>query len=76
LAAAVVIAVIGSVGFASAAFAGGGSREFDAELRGKKEVPGPGDPDGRGRAEVTVKPKAGKVCFELRSAPGRVDDQQ
>jgi hypothetical protein len=64
LAAAVVIAVLGSIGFASAAFAGGG-RDFDARLRGDKEVPGPGDPDGRGKAEVNIKAKAGKVCFKL-----------
>jgi hypothetical protein len=63
--AAVVIAVIGSVGFASAAFAGGGGRHFEANLRGDKEAPGPGDPDGRGHADVKIKAKAGKVCFDV-----------
>jgi hypothetical protein len=37
-----------------------------ANLDGAQEVPGPGDPDGRGKALVKVKPHKGKVCFELR----------
>jgi hypothetical protein len=65
LAAAVVVAVIAaSVPFASAAFAGGG-RHFDASLRGDREVPGPGDPDGRGHADVKVHVKSGRVCFKV-----------
>ena len=34
-----------------------------ASLRGAKEVPGPGDPDGRGRAFVRL--AGGKACFVL-----------
>ena len=34
-----------------------------ANLRGEKEVPGPGDPDGSGHAVVKVYPA--RVCFEL-----------
>ena len=36
---------------------------LEASLTGEKEVPGPGDPDGRGEAEVKV--YKAKVCYEL-----------
>jgi hypothetical protein len=38
---------------------------LQAKLRGAEEVPGPGDPDGRGKAHVRVLPRFGAVCFEL-----------
>jgi hypothetical protein len=36
---------------------------LEASLTGEKEVPGPGDPNGRGEAEVKVHKE--KVCYEL-----------
>ena len=36
---------------------------LEASLTGEKEVPGPGDPNGRGEADVTVYKE--KVCYEL-----------
>ena len=36
---------------------------LQASLAGEKEVPGPGDPNGRGEAEVKV--YKAKVCYEL-----------
>lgn len=42
----------------------GDNRDLSAKLTGRAEVPGPGDPDGKGRAEVTL--GKGEVCFELR----------
>ena len=36
---------------------------LEASLTGEKEVPGPGDPNGRGQAEVKV--HKAKVCYEL-----------
>jgi CHRD domain len=36
---------------------------LEAELTGEQEVPGPGDPNGRGEAEVKV--FQAKVCYEL-----------
>ena len=36
---------------------------LEASLSGEKEVPGPGDPNGRGDADVTV--YKAKVCYEL-----------
>jgi hypothetical protein len=34
-------------------------------LNGIQEVPGPGDPDGNGTAEVRVNPRSGEVCWDL-----------
>ena len=39
--------------------------QLSAKLKGNEEVPGPGDPNGRGEAAVTVKRKKRKVCFAL-----------
>ena len=36
---------------------------LEASLTGEKEVPGPGDPNGRGEADVEV--HKAKVCYEL-----------
>jgi hypothetical protein len=36
---------------------------LEASLRGEKEVPGPGDPNGRGEADVKI--YKAKVCYEL-----------
>ena len=42
-----------------------GGRRLTATLTGPVEVPGPGDPDGRGRAVITLNQGQGEVCFEL-----------
>jgi len=39
---------------------------LSADLSGAELVPGPGDPDGRGRARVQVLPGYRAVCFTLR----------
>ena len=39
-----------------------------ASLSGAQEVPGPGDPDGRGTAEVTVVDRTDNLCYELEVA--------
>jgi hypothetical protein len=36
-----------------------------ANLTGAREVPGPGDPDGRGNAVVKLLPRFDAVCFHL-----------
>ncbi len=36
-----------------------------ARLTGAKEVPGPGDPDGRGLSTVIVHPAQGRLCFTI-----------
>jgi CHRD domain len=55
------LAVLGLPGVA-----GAGQRVtvLSANLRGAKEVPGPGDPDGRGRAVIRL--SGDQVCFALR----------
>lgn len=40
--------------------------KYTATMSGSAEVPGPGDPDGSGTAEVTVDESQGKVCYELK----------
>lgn len=37
----------------------------NAYLTGAKEVPGPGDPNGTGRARIRLYPAKGKVCFRV-----------
>lgn len=37
-----------------------------ARLSGGAEVPGPGDPDGKGRAIARLIPGKGKVCYTVR----------
>ena len=49
---------------APGAAASGKATVLTASLSGAREVPGPGDPDGRGRA--VVKLAGGKACFVLR----------
>jgi hypothetical protein len=34
-----------------------------SDMSGKKEIPGPGDKDGRGAGEFKLKAKRGRVCF-------------
>lgn len=48
-----------------AAGALGANTTLVADLKGNKEVPGPGDPNGKATAEVTLKPKRKRVCFEI-----------
>jgi CHRD domain len=36
-----------------------------ARLTGEKEVPGPGDPNGAGRATIKLHPRKGRVCYRL-----------
>ena len=44
-----------------------GTREvgYGVELSGDAEVPGPGDDDGSGEAEVRLVPERSEVCFEI-----------
>ena len=42
-----------------------GGRRLSVALTGAAEVPGPGDPDGTGRAVIRLNQGQGEVCFEL-----------
>lgn len=38
---------------------------MNAQLTGAAEVPGPGDPDGAGHAEVSIVDGADRICYEI-----------
>jgi len=59
----VVSLLLAAVAVASAATDSFSSQR--ARLTGAQEVPGPGDPDGWGRAVVRVYPKMQVVCYDL-----------
>lgn len=40
-------------------------RKFTTSLTGAAEIPGPGDPDGSGKAKIWLNRGQGEVCFEL-----------
>ena len=42
-----------------------GGAKFKTTLTGATEVPGPGDPDGRGEAEIIVNPGKAQICWVL-----------
>lgn len=46
--------------------AGAAGRPFVTMLSGENEVPGPGDPDGMGRALITIHLSRGRVCWWIR----------
>jgi hypothetical protein len=61
-----VVLVAGLVALAVAAAAGAGGRPLSATpLTGAQEVPGPGDPDASGTADVTLNQGAGTVCSSV-----------
>lgn len=47
------------------ALSSGAATLLEARLKGSEEVPGPGDPNAHGDAQVTLKKKKKKVCFTL-----------
>jgi CHRD domain len=52
---------------ATAALAGPatGGAKLSTVMTGAAEVPGPGDPDGRGTAKIIVNPGKAQICWEL-----------
>ena len=53
---------------ATSAIAQTGGRKLQTNLTGAAEVPGPGDTDGTGTAQITVNPGQKQVCYKLRVA--------
>ena len=49
----------------TAATAADGGRKLQTSLTGAAEVPGPGDADGTGTAQITVNAGQRKVCYKL-----------
>jgi len=58
----VLIALFAIVGSVAAADAG---RQFTTTLTGAAEVPGPGDPDGIGTAQITLNQGQNEVCWAI-----------
>ena len=50
---------------AGAATAADGGRKLQTNLTGAAEVPGPGDTDGTGTAQITVNSGQKQVCYKL-----------
>ena len=42
-----------------------GGAKFKTTLTGSAEVPGPGDPDGRGEAEIIINPGKAQICWVI-----------
>jgi hypothetical protein len=59
---AAVIALIGIIAFGGPALAGA---MLTASMSGANEVPGPGDADGTGTADLNLIPKREKICYTL-----------
>jgi hypothetical protein len=62
-----VLTLIAAAGLLAAlaipAFAAVGKTQLVSKLSGKKEIPGPGDADGKGAGTFKVNPAKGKFCF-------------
>ena len=58
----IVITVLALTSVAAADFSG---RKFTTTLTGAAEVPGPGDPDGSGTANIWLNPGQEEVCWEI-----------
>ena len=68
LVAAISMAALGAATTVGAAGSKSGARKakvLKANLRGKAEVPGPGDPDGKGKAAIRINANKGRLCFRL-----------
>ena len=53
---------------ATSAIAQNGGRKLQTAMTGAAEVPGPGDADGSGNAQITVNSGQNKVCYKLSVA--------
>ena len=62
LAVALAVAVPATAGAAPAV---NGGRPLSTTLTGAAEVPGPGDPNATGEAEITLNQGQGRVCFAV-----------
>jgi hypothetical protein len=65
-----VLALVTAVALTTSLFVGGSAVgapiTLRARLTGEAEVPGPGDPNGRGRASITLNGAKRQVCFKIR----------
>jgi hypothetical protein len=61
----VAVAVLGATATLSTSAAYGGGPRLSSDLNGAAVVPGPGDPDGTGRADIRIRAARGEVCYEV-----------
>jgi hypothetical protein len=60
-----VLVPLALVGWVQAVSAAEGGRPFSTTLTGAAEVPGPGDPDATGQADLALNPGRQEVCLEI-----------
>jgi hypothetical protein len=63
--AASVVASAALIATAAVAGPATGGAKLSTVLTGAAEVPGPGDPDGRGEAKIIVNPGKAQICWEI-----------
>lgn len=62
----VVVGAVALIGLVSmAGVAGAGGRPLSTDLNGAEEVPGPGDSNASGQADLTLNQGQGEVCFDI-----------
>lgn len=61
----IVVLAAGSLLAAPAGAGDTGPMRLGAHMTGEREVPGPGDPDGRGRAQMKANLSENLFCFQL-----------
>jgi len=59
------VMALGALVLAAPIMAARGPSAFSTTLTGGEGVPGPGDPDGSGLAEITLVPKEKQICYEI-----------
>lgn len=62
---ALLVGLLAAPAGATPAGDGNGPLRFGAHMTGAREVPGPGDPDGRGRAQMKINLAENLFCFQL-----------
>ncbi|MBX7169375.1 MAG: CHRD domain-containing protein [Pyrinomonadaceae bacterium] len=61
-----IIGLIFALSLLSFGFMADDNDKLFTTLSGTAEVPGPGDPDGSGTADITLHHDKGEVCFDLK----------
>jgi hypothetical protein len=61
----VLVAGFSAIALVGLAVAGDGGRPLTTTMTGAAEVPGPGDPDGSGTAELRLNPGQAQICYTL-----------
>jgi hypothetical protein len=60
-----IAALAATLAFAGVALAGNGGRKLSTPMSGLEEVPGPGDANATGQADLRLNQGQSRICFEL-----------